>query len=83
MQRSVQLIVNLLIQLVQYKISCRQLKDKRKTEVLIIWNELKAVDEHITVDKIMTYKPYRNVIPFDDERLSQILSWLKGVVDNG
>lgn len=83
MQRSMQLMVNLLIQAVQYKISCRQLKDKRKSEVLIIWNELKAVDEHITVNKIMTYKPYRNVIPFDDERLSQILSWLNQVLDTG
>ncbi|GAB4220480.1 MAG: hypothetical protein Kow00102_07850 [Spirochaetota bacterium] len=78
--RALELIVKLITQCVEYHISCKSKKQKRKAEIVAIWNELQQCDPEITVDKIMMYKPYRRVIPFDNERLSLILSWLGEVL---
>ncbi|MDH7553518.1 MAG: hypothetical protein QHH74_07675 [Spirochaetota bacterium] len=73
--RALELIVKLITQCVEYHVSCKSRKQKRKAEVVAIWNELQQCDPEITVDKIMMHKPYCRVIPFDNERLSLILSW--------
>ncbi|NMB65360.1 MAG: hypothetical protein GYA16_10890 [Spirochaetes bacterium] len=78
--RALELIVKLITQCVEYHVSCKSRKQKRKAEVVAIWNELQQCDPEITVDKIMMHKPYRRVIPFDNERLSLILSWLGEVL---
>ncbi len=74
------LIVRLITQCVEYHISCKNRKQKRKAEFVATWKQLQHCDSEITVDKIKMYKPYRRVIPFDNERLSLILSWLKEVL---
>ncbi|MEW6526925.1 MAG: hypothetical protein AB1444_09685 [Spirochaetota bacterium] len=71
------LIVKLITQCVEYHISCNSRKQKRKAEIVAIWKQLQQCDPEITVDKILMYKPYRWVIPFDNERLSLIISWLR------
>lgn len=78
--RALELIVKLITQCVEYHISCKSRKQKRKAEIVAIWNELQQCDPEITVDKIMMHKPYRRLIPFDNERLSLILSWLGEVL---
>jgi len=78
--RALELIVKLITRCVEYHVSCKSRKQKRKAEVVAIWNELQQCDPEITVDKIMMHKPYRRVIPFDNERLSLILSWLGEVL---
>jgi hypothetical protein len=80
---ALELIVKLITQCVEYHISCKSRKQKRKAEVVAIWKQLQQCDPEITINKIMTYKPYRSVIPFDDNRLLLIFSWIKEVLPDG
>jgi hypothetical protein len=78
--RALELIVKLITRCVEYHISCKNRRQRIKAEVVAIWTELQQCDPEITVDKIIMHKPYRWVIPFDNERLSLILSWLGEVL---
>ena len=78
--RALELIVKLITRCVEYHISCKSRRQKIKAEVVAIWTELQQCDPEIAVDKIMMHKPYRWVIPFDNERLLLILSWLGEVL---
>lgn len=79
-RQAVEQVMNLIGALVYYGTACASRKSERKTGVLGVWNNLASMDPDITFDKIISYPPYRSVIPFDDARIRRIESWLKEVL---
>lgn len=73
-------VMNLFIALVYYKRACASRKSDRKTEAQAIWNNLRSIDPDITLDKIISYPPYRSVVPFDDARIRKIGTLLEEVL---
>ena len=56
---------------------------RRDSNVEIIrsnWNRILQADPDCTWEKLCTYPPYRNRIPFDNARLERIGKWFKEVV---
>jgi hypothetical protein len=71
---------NLFLHIIAYITSSPLKKDKTYTQVKETWAKLKSTDPDISVEKILTYPPYRYVIIFEDERIVKLLNAVKEVV---
>jgi len=79
-QQAVEQVMNLFTALVIFHTSCAGRKAEKKAGVVSAWNRLKSLDPEITFEKIMSYPPYRSVLPFDDGRLGKMKDWLGEVL---
>ncbi len=79
-RQAVEQVMNLFTALVFYRTACEARKSGKKADARAIWENLKSIDPDITFEKIISYGPYRAVLPFDDARLRKMEPWLSEVL---
>lgn len=79
-RQAVERVMGLFSALVYYRTACASGKSAKKSEVRAAWNALQELDPGVTFGRIVSYPPYRAVLPFDDERLRLMESWLREAI---
>jgi lipopolysaccharide export LptBFGC system permease protein LptF len=78
--QAVQEVLNLYIKTVEYITAPDTKKNKYFAEVEDKWMQLKKLDPEISLDKILNYPPYRHVSIFEDERIVELFSNIREVM---
>ncbi|MBN2159375.1 MAG: hypothetical protein JW807_08255 [Spirochaetes bacterium] len=79
-RQAVEQVLNLFTALVHYRTACASRKKGKKSDVRAVWDKLKSLDPDVTYEKIVSYPPYRSVLPPGDERLRLMGTWLKEAI---
>ena len=78
--RAIQEVVNLYLKTVEYITAPDTKKQKYLGEIRDKWALLKTLDSGISLQKILSYPPYRHVSILDDERITELFNNVKEVI---
>lgn len=79
--QSVGQVRSVLCELVDWALECKpEVKPSKLAMLQHSWGLLKQADPDCTWEKLCSYPPYRQRIPFDDARLAQLGVWFKEAI---
>lgn len=78
--QAIQEVLNLYLKTVEYITAPDTKKNKYFAEVKEKWTLLKSLDPEINLEKILNYQPYRHVSIFESERIVELFSNIREVM---
>jgi hypothetical protein len=78
--QAMQELLNLYLKIVEYITAPDTKKNKHLAEVREKWTNLKQYDPEINLEKILKYQPYRHISIFEDERIIELFSNIREVM---
>jgi hypothetical protein len=77
---AIQELLNLYLKTVEYITAPDSKRQKYLAEIKEKWALLKNLDSDISLQKILTYPPYRHISIFEDERITELFNNIKEVI---